>query len=59
MCNTPDIFLKKQIFLSKYNPNRNVEEALSNSFATALKRNELYDFDSSESRKKEIRAFLR
>lgn len=57
MCNTPFVFLKKQLFLDKYNPNRNVEEALSNSFAAALQHNKLYDFDTSEGRKKEIRGF--
>lgn len=57
MCNTSEIFLKKQLFLSKYNPTRNVEEALSKSFDAALQHNKLYNFDTSVGRRKEIRAF--
>ena len=57
MCKSPEILLKKQKFLERYNPTRSVENAMSSSFDATLQRNKLYDFDTSVGRKKEIKTF--
>lgn len=51
MCKTPEIFIKKRDFITKYNPTRTIESALSSSITASLQRNELWEFDTSNGRK--------
>lgn len=55
MCTSPEIFLRKQEFLARYNPNKNIDSALANSITASLQRNELWGFDASTGRKDLIR----
>jgi hypothetical protein len=57
MCKVPQTSIMKRDFIADYNPEGTELTALSNAFDAALQRNKLYDFDTSQGRRKEIKIY--